>query len=73
MVAARVVDGIDPDGSRPDDSLNADRRFFDLRPTRDGAYAGEFRLTGQAGAKLLALLGPLAKPRITTLVGPTGA
>ena len=37
-----------------------------LPPTRDGGYAGEFRLTAEAGAKLQAALGPLAKPRINT-------
>ena len=69
-MADQVVDHIDPDGSRPEDELNADRRLFHLRPTKDGAWAGEFRLTGEAGAKLHALLGPLAKPRLTP--GRTG-
>ena len=59
-----VVDAIDPDGTLPQDRLNADRRFFHLRQTPDGAYAGEFRLTGSLGAKLAALLGPLARPRV---------
>ena len=36
------------------------------------AYAGEFRLTGGLGAKLQALLGPLAKPRVNSTVGPDG-
>ena len=60
----RVVDGIDPDGTLPDDRLQADRRHLTLHPTRDGGYAGEFRLTGEAGVKLQAVLGPLAKPRV---------
>ena len=60
----RVVDDIDPDGTLPDDRLQADRRHFTLHSTRDGGYAGEFRLTGEAGVKLQAVLGPLAKPRI---------
>jgi hypothetical protein len=60
----RVVEAINPDGSRPCEELHADRRFFELRPTPDGMYRGEFRLTGTAGAKLQAVLGPLAKPRI---------
>jgi hypothetical protein len=64
QLAQRVVDGIDPNGTLPDDQLNADRRNFYLRPTRNGAWTGEFRLTGAAGAKLKALLGPLAKPRL---------
>ena len=71
-LAEQVVDHIDPDGSRPNEELNADRRFFHLRPTKDGGYAGEFRLAGECGAKLTALLGPLAKPRVNTTVGPSG-
>ena len=64
LLANRVVDGIDPDGTVPDDQLNEDRRYFHLRSTRDGAYVGDFRLTGTAGAKLKTLLDPLAKPRV---------
>ncbi len=63
-LADQVVDHIDPDGSRPAEELNTARRHFHLRPTTDGGWAGEFRLTGAAGAKLSALLGPLATPRI---------
>jgi Domain of unknown function (DUF222)/HNH endonuclease len=71
MLADRVVDAIDPDGSLPDEQLNADRRHLDLRQTRDGAWVGQFRLTGSLGTKLQALLGPLAKPRVDTDAGPT--
>ena len=63
-LADQVVDHIDPDGSRPQDELNAARRHVHLRPTKDGGWAGEFRLTGEAGTKLQALLGPLATPRL---------
>ena len=65
-VADRVVEAINPDGTRPRDQLNADRRFFHLTPTTDGAYRGEFRLTGACGAKLHAILTPLATPRTDT-------
>ena len=65
QLAEQVVNAIDPDGTLPNDEVNADRRHFHLRPTRDGAYVGEFRLTGAAGAKLAALLEPLAKIRPT--------
>ena len=71
-LAEQVVDHIDPDGSLPNEELNTERRFLHLRPTKDGAYAGEFRLTAEAGAKLTALLGPLAKPRVNTTAGPDG-
>ena len=63
LLADRVMDAIDPDGTVPNDQLNQDRRYFHLRSTRDGAYVGDFRLTGTAGAKLKTLLDPLAKPR----------
>ena len=64
LLADRFVDAIDPDGTVPNDQLNEDRRYFHLRPTRDGAYVGDFRLTGTLGAKLKTLLDPLAKPRV---------
>ena len=60
-LAEQVVDGIDPDGTLPDDTLQQDRRFLELRRLRDGGWAGQFRLTDEAGAKLQAVLGPLAK------------
>ena len=66
----RVVDRIDPDGSLSDDKLQADRRYFTMQSTKDGGYAGEFRLTAEAGVKLQAVLGPLAKPRGSTQRGP---
>ena len=64
LLAARVVDRIDPDGTLPNDELNTDRRYFRLQSTRDGAYVGDFRLTGCLGAKLKTLLDPLAKLRV---------
>jgi Domain of unknown function (DUF222) len=73
VLAERVVDAIDPDGTLPNEQLNADRRHVHLRQTRDGAWIGEFRLTGSLGAKLHALLGPLAKPRLDTAAEPSGA
>ena len=71
-LAEKVIDAIDPDGSQPDEKLQQDRRFFHLRQTTDGGYTGEFRLTGACGTKLQALLGPLAKPRVNSTVGPDG-
>lgn len=68
-----TVDAIDPDGTLPKEQLNKDRRFFRLRPGRDGSYSGEFRLTGALGAKLSALLSPLAKPRIDTEASAKGS
>jgi hypothetical protein len=51
----------------PDQQLQADRRHVSLRACRDGSYRGEFRLTGVLGAKLTAVLKPLARPRIEHL------
>ena len=72
MLAAQVIDRIDPDGTRPKDQLNHDRRHIEFHRCRDGSWAGTLRLTGALGAKLHALLGPLAKPRVNTPVGPNG-
>ena len=65
-LAKQVVDRIDQDGTLPKEELQQDRRFFRMRPTKDGGYAGEFRLTSDCGAKLLSLLHPLAKPRVNS-------
>lgn len=68
----RFLDHLDPDGSRPDDDLQADRRMVDLRRLPDGSWRGDLRLTGVLGAKLQAVLGPLAKPRTSTEVSAEG-
>ncbi len=62
-LARQVVDRIDPDGTVPQEQVNADRRHFAFRKLRDGMYDVEGRLTGSVGAKLAAVLGPLTKPR----------
>ena len=71
-LVVQVVDAINPDGTLPADQLNADRRHLHLRAGRDGSYVGEFRLTGTAGAKLQAVLGPLARPRADGPGGQSG-
>ena len=63
-LAEQVVDGIDPDGTLPDDTLQHDRRYFTMHSNKDGGYQGEFRLTAEAGVKLQAVLGPLATSRL---------
>jgi hypothetical protein len=65
-LAEKVVEAIDPDGTVPDDQLQQDRRFFHFRRAADGSFRGEFRLTPQAGAKLKAILDPLAAPHPTS-------
>jgi hypothetical protein len=67
----RLIAHLDPDGSRPRDDLNHDRRHVELRARADGSWTGQLQLTGAAGAKLHALLSPLAKPRLTD-AGPDG-
>ncbi len=64
ILTQRVVDQLDPDGSKPDDELQRDRRHFEMRPTADGGFAGQFRLTATCGAKLGALLRPLSRTRV---------
>ena len=71
-LAKQVVSRIDPDGTLPNEQLQQDRRFFRMRPTKDGSYAGEFRLTSECGKKLLSLLHPLAKPRINSTTTDEG-
>lgn len=67
QLAGQVVERIDPDGSLPDDELQADRRHLAFRRTRDGMWAVEGRLTGAVGAKLRAVLTPLAAPRTASV------
>lgn len=73
QLAEQVVAAIDPDGTLPKDRLNADRRHFSIRATKDGAYVGEFRLTGVLGAKLITVLRPLARPRVDRIPAPDGS
>ena len=72
ILAEQIVDRIDPDGTLPNDQLNQDRRHVEFHQRGDGSWAGTLRLTGALGAKLQALLGPLAKPRINLVTGPNG-
>ncbi|WP_152361225.1 HNH endonuclease signature motif containing protein [Microlunatus speluncae] len=63
QVCQRVLDIYDPDGPEPNEQRNWDRRSFRMHQTPSGAVVGEFRLTPSTGAKLAAILEPLAKPR----------
>ena len=68
LLASRVVDGLDLDGSEPvDDQLQQDRRHVELRQRRDGMWQLEGRLTNTVGAQLHAVLDPLTRPRSTTV------
>lgn len=73
LVADRVVEAIDPDGTLPPEQVHRDRRFLHLRPHADGSWRGEFCLTPELGAKLKALLDPLAAPRTTRVDTGEGA
>lgn len=68
-LALQVTDAVDPDGSLPDEELVAERRQVTLHARRDGSYGGELRLTAALGAKLRAVLGPLARPRTESRPG----
>ena len=52
MLAARVVDAIDPDGTVPNDQLNADRRYCRSPATRTGVCRG-LPAHRAVGAKLM--------------------
>jgi len=67
-LARQVVERVDPDGSLPADEVDAGRRHLSLRTARNGMCVGEFRLTPTLGAKLKAVLSPLAAPR-NSMVG----
>lgn len=71
-VCDRVLDHIDPDGSRPRDAIEWDRRELHLGRCRDGMIKVEGRLTAAAGARVKAVLGPLAAPRATVEPAPNG-
>lgn len=68
----RFVECLDPDGTVPQEELNADRRYVELKRLRDGSWRCELRLTGPAGVKLQAVLGPLATPRGNTATTSAG-
>ena len=62
-LARQVVERIDPDGTLPQQEVDAERRHLTLRTARDGMCVGEFRLTPALGVKLKTVLSPLAAPR----------
>ena len=70
-LAGQVVERMDPDGALPRDEVDGERRHLSLRTARDGMLVGELRLTPTLGAKLKAVLSPLAAPR-NSVVGETG-
>lgn len=49
VVGQRIVEAIDPDGSLPDDQVQAERRYLRMNQLHDGSWCGEFRLTNLAG------------------------
>ena len=61
MVADRVLDHIDPDGVEPDDRYQEAHRGLRWWKARDGSFRVEGRLTAAVGAKLAAVLHPLAR------------
>ena len=71
-ICDRVLDHLDPDGARPRDAAHRERRGLDLTRCRDGMVRVQGRLTPAAGARVKAVLGPLAAPRPTLVSGPNG-
>ena len=72
-ICDRVVDHVDPDGTRARDLIQQDRRALSFTRCRDGMIEVDGRLTPAAGARVKAALGPLAAPRPNTEPGPNGA
>ncbi len=66
--AGRAGGGRDRPGRHPArrHSCRPTGGYFTMHSTKDGGYAGEFRLTAEAGVKLQAVLGPLATPRVNS-------
>jgi hypothetical protein len=63
-IALRIRQLLDQDGTPPDDrELLEPRREFHLTSRRDGSVAFHGKIDQEAGAKLAALLSPLAKPK----------
>ena len=71
-ICDRVLDHVDPDGTRPRDLIQKDRRALSFTRCRDGMIKVDGRLTPAAGARVKAALDPLAAPRPTTEPGPNG-
>ena len=71
-ICERLVEHVDPDGSRPREAIRADRRFLTLGRCADGMTKLEGRLTPAASARVRAVLEPLAAPRRTAESGPHG-
>lgn len=62
-VCDRVIEHVDPDGTRPRDAVHTDRRALHLGRCRDGMTKLDGRLTPAAAARIRAILEPLAAPR----------
>jgi hypothetical protein len=62
-IGLQLIDTIDPDGAQPSEDELRRHRSLSTQQRRDGSVAGSFRLGAAAGAKLLAVLHPLAAPR----------
>jgi hypothetical protein len=62
-VGLQLIDTIDPDGAQPSEQEQRRHRSLAVQERRDGGVEGRFRLSAGAGAKLLAVLQPLAAPR----------
>ena len=62
LLADRVVDGIDPDGTLPNDQLNERPAVLSSSINPGRSLVGDLRLTGTLGAKLQAVLDPWRNP-----------
>ena len=71
--ALAVVNAADPDGPEPvDDQQQQDRRCLELKQRRDGMWQLQGKLSNTLGVQLNAILGPIAKPRTSSIEDKDG-
>lgn len=70
IIARRVVDTLDPEGTRSSDLDKHHGRNVTLTPNRDGTGNLRARMTPECFAVWQAVLGPLAEPRPADAGGP---
>lgn len=68
-VGQRITDALYPDGTLAEDTVQRDRASFTLTPVPGGMYRVAGELTAAVGAKVSAVLSPLAAPRPADATG----
>ena len=71
VVAQRILEQLDPDGQRPSDEVQQQRRRFGLKLNPDGSSNPYGQFTPELTAQLHAVLSVLTQPRAGEAGGPT--